>query len=208
MKIIDISPLIDENSAVWPGDTPFSRDINCDFANGDNLRLSSFTTTTHIGAHTDAPSHYLQAGDSIADVDLSRYYGECQVIEVEVAPGCRLQPSDLSSEITAKRVLFKTGSCSDRTTFNKDFNSLSVELIEHLQQLQVLLVGIDTPSVDPFTSKKLEAHNKIATTEMAILEGIELRHVEPGIYTLCAMPLKIAHSDSSPVRAVLLDEKS
>lgn len=208
MKIIDISPLIDEHLAVWPGDVAFSREISCDVKQGDNFGLSSFTTTTHLGAHTDAPNHYLADGVGIDAVNLEKYYGDCQVICVDVAAGCRIQKSDLKTAISAPRVLLRTDSFTDRTKFNTDFNSLSVELVAYLQEMEVILVGIDTPSVDAYDCKELLAHHQISTTNMAILEGIDLTKVAEGNYTLCALPLKIANSDSSPVRAVLLDPNS
>jgi arylformamidase len=65
-------------------------------------------------------------------------------------------------------------------------------------------VGIDTPSIDPFASKKLEAHQAVLRHNLAILEGLVLSDVEPGLYTLVALPLKLAQADASPVRAVLL----
>jgi arylformamidase len=208
MKIIDISPLIDEHLAVWPGDVEFSREVSCDVKQGDHFGLSSFTTTTHLGAHTDAPNHYLADGEGIESVDLEKYYGDCQVVSVDVAAGCRIEKSDLKTEITSTRVLLRTDSFPDCTTFNTDFNALSVGLVSHLQDMGVILVGIDTPSVDVYACKELLAHHQISTTNMAILEGIDLREVADGNYTLCALPLKIAHSDSSPVRAVLLDSNS
>ncbi|MBC8371903.1 MAG: cyclase family protein [Planctomycetes bacterium] len=208
MKIIDISPLIDEHLAVWPGDVSFTREISCALSQGDNFGLSSFNTTTHLGAHTDAPNHYSAGGSGIDQVDLNKYYGECQVISVNVARSKRIQCADIKVKITARRVLLRTNSAPDRTVFNTDFNSLSVELLSFLQQQHVELIGIDTPSVDAFECKQLLAHNQIARTDMAILEGIDLSQVEDGKYILCALPLKIAHSDSSPVRAVLLDPNS
>ncbi len=207
MKIIDISPLIDEDLAVWPGDVPFSREVSCDINADDNIGLSSIRATTHLGAHTDAPNHYSAAGSGIDEVDLNKYYGACQVVSVAVKPGARIEVADVQCEINQPRVLFRTSSNNERTVFNTSFNSLSVELVEFLQQRQVLLVGIDTPSVDPFDCKQLLAHQQIAHSQMAILEGIDLRAATDGEYTLCALPLKIAHSDSSPVRAVLLESK-
>jgi arylformamidase len=65
-------------------------------------------------------------------------------------------------------------------------------------------VGIDTPSVDPMTSKALEAHNAVADHDMAVLEGVVLDAVPPGLYTLVALPLRIEGADASPVRAVLV----
>jgi arylformamidase len=67
----------------------------------------------------------------------------------------------------------------------------------------VRLIGIDTPSVDLFTSKDLPAHQRFLANDMAILEGLVLHEVPPGRYELIALPLKLAGFDASPVRAVL-----
>ena len=56
-KIYDISPEVSAETAVFPGDTVFSRRVLMDCKKGDNIGLSAFTTTPHIGAHTDAPNH-------------------------------------------------------------------------------------------------------------------------------------------------------
>lgn len=204
MKILDISPQVSPSIAVWPGDVPFSRDVALDMRTGDNLTLSAMTATLHLGAHTDAPSHYLTEGDDIASRPLERYYGPAQVIEVHVDGGARIVPGDLRSPVTAPRVLLKTGTYSDPDTFNEDFAALSPELVEHLADHGVVLVGIDTPSVDLFSDKRLLSHNAIARHDMAILEGVVLSHIDPGLYTLIALPLPLAGCDASPVRAALV----
>ena len=205
MEYIDISPLITPKIAVFPGDTAFSRNILLDFSLGHNLILSSINSTVHLGAHTDAPNHYHPDGEDIASRDLNYYLGECQVITVNVAKKARIFPNDIKKiDIRAKRVLFKTNSFPDPNHWNDDFNSLSPELINYLVNLDVILVGIDTPSVDPSDSKGLETHNAIFNNNLAILEGIVLDKVEDGIYTLIALPLRIEKADASPVRAILL----
>ena len=65
------------------------------------------------------------------------------------------------------------------------------------------LIGVDTPSLDPQTSKTMDAHLAVAKHGMAILESLVLDAVPFGAYELIALPLKIAGADSSPVRAVL-----
>ncbi len=211
MNIIDISPLISSNIDVWPGDIGYRRDLALDMQRGDHLTLSSIQSTLHVGAHADAPNHYHKDGCDIAERDLQLYFGECQVIEVNIARGERVQPNHLHSalnksggDLQAPRVLFKTSSFPDHENWNSDFNSLSPELIEELAANGVRLVGLDTPSIDPQDAKILHAHHAVAKNDMAILEGLVLAHVQPGAYTLCALPLKIADADASPVRAVLL----
>ncbi len=205
MKIHDLSPLISPRLGVWPGDVPFSRSVALSMAEGANLDLSSMTATLHLGTHADAPSHYAADGAGMEAVDLAPYYGPCQVVRVAVGRGERVMPSHLHDEIRAPRVLFHTGTFPDPESWNTDFASLSPEVIEHLHQRGVVLVGLDTPSVDPFDSKALEAHQALARTGMRNLEGLVLDQVSEGIYTLVALPLRLANADASPVRAVLIE---
>lgn len=205
MRIHDISPLISSRLAVWPGDVPFSRSVAVSMAEGANLDLSSMTATLHLGAHADAPSHYAADGAGMGAVDLAPYFGSCQVLRVRVERGERILPHHLMTDIAAPRVLFHTGTFPDPEAWNTDFASLSPELIEHLHARGVLLVGIDTPSVDPFESKALESHQALARTGTRNLEGLVLEAVSEGIYTLAALPLKIEGADGSPVRAVLVE---
>lgn len=205
MQIFDISPEISEETAVYPGDEPFRRTVTRSFEEGANYRLSFIHGTIHIGAHVDAPSHYNAEGAAISDRGLHYYLGRCQVISVTLPRGRRVMPADIANVgIEAPRVLFRTGSCPDRTRWSRDYNSLSPELIKDLAGRGVILVGIDTPSVDPDDSKALETHNAIFEHDMANLEGVVLDGVSDGLYTLVALPLKIRGADGSPVRAVLM----
>lgn len=202
--LIDISPVVDASIGVWPGDTPFARNVNVDLGAGANLTLSDIRTTLHVGAHSDAPSHYLASGEDIASRSLEYFVGRCNVLRVAVGRGERIMPRHIDGKtIDAPRVLFCTGTFPDPYDWNDDFASLSPELIDELHGRGVILVGIDTPSVDPFASKLLEAHQALAGYDMSNLEGLVLDHVVEGAYELLALPLKIRGGDASPVRAVL-----
>ncbi|MHC4858952.1 MAG: cyclase family protein, partial [Planctomycetota bacterium] len=117
-RIIDISPVVSERTAVWPGDVEFRRRISMSQESGDNIDLSAITTTVHVGAHADAPSHYAPGGAAMAEVPLDPYFGPCQVIEADVGRGARILPEDLRSEVTAPRVLLRTGTFPDPEEFN------------------------------------------------------------------------------------------
>jgi arylformamidase len=204
-EILDITPIVNSQMAVFPGDTSFKEDFVMDMHKGHNLTLSSIKTTVHLGAHTDAPNHYSIDGVGIEARSLDYYFGKCQVIEVSLPRGSRIKMADLKNQsIKAQRVLFKTLSFPDPYKWNGDFVSLSKELVEYLASQKVKLVGIDTPSIDLADDKILESHQAVARNDMGILEGIVLDHVKPGLYDLIALPLKIQGADASPVRAVLL----
>lgn len=202
--LIDISPIIDSTIAVWPGDTPFAQTMNLEMASGANLTLSDIRTTLHVGAHTDATSHYSPGGEDIASRALHFYVGPCDVLHVRVPRGARIVPDQIASKaIQSPRVLLRTGTFPDPRRWNDDFAALSPELIDFLHDRGVILVGIDTPSVDPFDSKALESHQALARHGMANLEGLVLDGVDEGRYELIALPLRIRGGDASPVRAVL-----
>jgi len=206
-RILDISPLVSPKTAVFPGDVPYTREVALDFAHGHNLLLSSVKTTVHIGAHCDAPNHYHPGGAAIDARPLHYYLGECEVMRVALARGERILPEHLGGRVPrAPRVLFHTGSFPDPEAWNGDFVSLSAPLVEWLAERGVVLVGIDTPSVDLADDKVLLAHQAIFARDMAVLEGIVLDHVPEGLYTLVALPLKLDGADASPVRAVLVDD--
>ena len=203
-RLIDISPPLSAHTAVWPGDVDFSRSVSLSMAAGGNFDLSSITTTLHVGSHADAPSHYRAGASAIDAVSLDPYYGPAQVVRVAVARGARILPPDLPEDIRAPRVLFRTDTFPDPRIFNEDFASLSPDLVSYLAARRVVLVGIDTPSVDPFASKALESHQALADRGILNIEGLVLSHVAPGDYTLIALPLRIEGADASPVRAVLV----
>lgn len=202
--LIDISPLISPRIGVWPGDTPFDREMVMSFEQGQNLDLSTIRSTLHLGAHADAPNHYHATGIGIGERSLDFYYGPCQVITADISRGERIFPKDLQGEIHSPRVLIKTGTFPDPDNWVEDFAACSATLIDHLHGQGCRLVGIDTPSVDPQEDKELESHQAIAGHDMAILEGLVLAEVPDGPYTLCAFPLRLENADASPVRAVLI----
>lgn len=203
MKIIDISPEISEKIAVWPGDTPLRREVLCDIQAGSNIDLSSFHGTVHIGAHADAPRHYSKAGVTIEAVELDPYIGLCYVHSVDNKR--LITPEDCRTPISlgAKRVLFRTETFPDPHAFNKDFCAFTPDALESLGKSGVTLVGIDTPSVDPFDSKLLPAHQILLKYNMRNLEGLVLSEARDGFYELIALPLALKGFDASPVRAVL-----
>ncbi len=209
---VDVSPVLSEEIAVWPGDTEFRRKLMTEpggqgSAGGPSwdLLVSSISTTLHVGAHADAPNHFVRGAGGIDQAPLGPYRGVCQVVHLDKPRGSLIGPEDLAAvNLTAPRLLFKTGSYPDPQRFNSDFVAFSPELIEWLEARDVVLIGIDTPSIDPFSSKTLPTHHATRRGRgIAILEGLDLSRVPPGQYELVALPLRLANADASPVRATL-----
>jgi arylformamidase len=189
--------------AVWPGDTPVQRDVLLDMKYGDNLTLSTLRSTVHAGSHADAPSHYGVDAPSIEGVPLERFMGSCQVMRVTARPNARFTYADLAGEVTEERILLQTNTYPNPETFHEDFGGLDPTLVDDLANRSVRLIGVDTPSVDLFSSKDLPAHRACLRHDILILEGLVLEGVPEGVYELIALPLRLAGFDASPVRAIL-----
>jgi arylformamidase len=201
--LYDLSPTIRPETPVWPGDTPFQSRLSWSIADGASVNLSAITTTPHLGSHADAPFHTEPRGEGMAEMPLDRYLGPCRVLRVPPQPLIEprhLEGIDLSNP---RRLLFKSESVRDRRSFPERFTALSPEAAAFLAEKGILLVGMDTPSVDPFDSKTLDAHHALFRGGVAILEGLVLDGVPEGVYELIALPLRLAGLDASPVRAVL-----
>ena len=202
-ELIDISPMLATGIPVWPGDTPLSREVLCEISTGASVTLSALRTTVHLGSHVDGANHYADGAPGVEQRPLFHFVGHAQVIDAPAAAGTRVGVKDLRQEVRTPRVLLKTGTFPDAMKWREDFAGLSVELVEHLASRGVHTVGVDTPSVDLFSSKDLPAHKAIYRHDVSIIEGLVLRDVKAGEYELIALPLKLQGFDGSPVRAVL-----
>ena len=67
--LIDITTILNQNIKVYPGDPEFK--INRIFTvEKDGFNLCSLSLGTHTGTHIDAPLHFFNTKESIADLDL------------------------------------------------------------------------------------------------------------------------------------------
>lgn len=211
MRLYDITPPVAPGIPVWPGDTPYRAELSWAIERGAPVNVSAVTTTPHLGAHADAPFHVDDGGATVDRLPLEPFLGPCRVVEVPPEPLIRpehLMESGRAVDLAdPPRLLLKTGSVpppgGDAPRFPEAFSALSPELARALGEAGALLVGLDTPSVDPFDSKDLPAHHALVAGGVVNLEGLALAEVPPGIYELVALPLRLVGLDASPVRAVL-----
>jgi arylformamidase len=202
-KIWDISQRLRPALPVWPGDTPFTMRPRWVHGAGSPVNVASFALSTHSGAHADAPLHYDPAGAAIDQVALEPYLGPVRVVDAR-GQGAAITASFVEEHWRpgVSRMLFRTFDRFPADHWPEHFTVVSAGAIAALAARQVMLIGIDSPSLDPQTSKTMDAHLAMPS-DMRILEGLVLDHVPPGDYELIALPLALAGLDASPVRAVL-----
>jgi len=203
MKLWDISPPIATDSPVFPGDTAYSQQWTAQIGPACPVNLSAITMSPHIGAHADAPLHYGPGASTIGELPLEPYLGPCRVVHA-LDCGPLVRPSDLEpfAENLPPRVLVRTCARAP-TAWSPEFSAFAPEAIGWLAARGVLLIGIDSPSVDPAISKSLDSHAALLAHDMRVLENLVLDDVPAGDYELIALPVKLVSADASPVRAVL-----
>ena len=207
MRIHDISRALSAQTAPWPGDQPFALHWSLRMSDGESVNLTWYESSPHVGTHTDAPLHVKDGGASVESADLSAYLGPARVIDAPPRADGRIGPESLEGidVASAPRLLFKTGTDPDPAQWPGTFAALARETCAIAAERGAVLVGIDTPSVDPADSTTLEAHHALLAGGLHWLENLDLSGVEPGVYELCALPLKIVGACASPVRAVLIE---
>jgi arylformamidase len=202
-RLWDISAPVRAGSPVFPGDVPYAQVWNARIGPGCPVNVATLTLSPHTGAHADAPLHYDDAGAAIGEVALEPYLGRCRVIHA-IGRGPLVRWSDIEHALAGlpPRVLVRTDA-KQPVGWDANLAAFAPETVEHLADLGVQLIGIDTASIDPADSKALPSHQVIRRRGLRVLENLQLDDVPEGDYELIALPLKLTTADASPVRAVL-----
>jgi arylformamidase len=204
MDLWDISPPVDAGAPVFPGDTAYTQDWSARIGPGCPVNVSRITLSPHVGAHADAPLHYDDDGAPIGAVPLEPYLGPCRVIHA-IGAGPLITMKHLQHALAdlPPRVLVRTYAKAPIHRFDDQLAAYAPETVEQLAGLGVMLIGIDTASIDPPASKELPSHQVIRRRGLRVLENLWLDAVAEGDYELIALPLKLTTACASPVRAIL-----
>ena len=203
-RIWDISSPLHPGSPVFPGDTPFRQEWTATIAPGCPVNVSALTLSPHVGSHADAPLHYDAQGEPVGALDLVPYLGPCRVIHaIGCGPLIEWQHLAHAVQDLPSRLLVRTYERMPVDRWDAGLAAFAPKTLERLADLGVLLVGIDTASIDPADSKTLPSHQLIRQRGLRVLENLVLDAVPEGDYELIALPLKLMLADASPVRAIL-----
>lgn len=188
MRLLDITREL-TTAPVFPGDPMPELKPLCRIAYGDVCNTTAISACLHNGTHMDAPLHFVEEGEDIASLSLSRCVGECSVIE-------------LSGPITGQQLERILPRLRDKVLI-KGAVEITQSAAFVLTDNGVTLLGVEAQSV---ASEQIAAvHRQLLGSGMVLLEGLDLSKVEEGTYFLFAAPLKIGGADGAPVRAVLVE---
>jgi len=204
MKLIDVTVPLDAHLASYPGNTPFSLEAIKRIARGDSSNVSSIHMSAHCGTHVDAPRHFFDNGGDADGLSLDMLIGRTRVIEItsRTIAAEDLARLDLSEDV---RVLIKTSNSRlwGDPEFHKEYVGVSESGAKHLVEHGLKVVGVDYLSVEQFRFPGAPAHHILLGGGVIVIEGLNLRDVEPGVYDMYCLPLRVVDSDGAPARVVL-----
>ena len=206
-KMIDISVPIFTGMAYYPGDPGAEVSASRSIANGNIANINKLCMGSHTGTHVDAPQHFVDGGETVDRLPLDVLIGPALVVDVDAAEAAisRLDLERAGIE-GMDRLLLKTRNSMlwELPGFESDYVALDDSAADYLVEMGIRLVGIDYLSVERFKSKSFHVHHSLLGAGVILLEGIDLTGVDPGVYDLVCLPLKVRDGDGAPARAVLI----
>jgi arylformamidase len=203
---LDISAPVSPSMPTFEGDPPVDFELAKSLARGDVCNLTRIDMGAHSGTHIDAPIHFVAGGSGSEAISLDAVIGPAWVVDARDQPGA-ITADDLARLTIPReetRILFRTPNSRlwEVPGFQTSFVGLDVSAAEALVARRTTLVGIDYLSIAPF-GDPTPTHRALLSAGVVVLEGLDLRAVEPGPYELVCLPLRIVGSDGAPARALL-----
>jgi arylformamidase len=204
---IDVTVPVRQGMVQWPDNPAVSLESRETVAApGIVCRLSKLTFGVHTGTHVDAPNHFGVPGGGVDRLPLGAFLGPARVVGLSARTRtigrAEMEGLDLRA---GERVLFKTSNsarCWDTDNFVPDYVYVTSEGARVAAARRIQTVGVDYLSAGGGHDGP-ETHRVLLEAGVCILEGLDLRRIEPGEYELLALPMLIAGSDGAPTRVLL-----
>jgi len=231
--LVDLTHPYNQDTIYWP--TSPSRFELKQLAFGETpggwfYSANTLCTPEHGGTHFDAPIHFSAAGSAVHAVPLERLMAPAVLIDVSAKasadPNYRLTVADVAAfearhgAIDAGTIVLLRTGWSERWTDVKDylgddtpgdasrlsFPSYGADAARLLvEQRGVVLLGVDTASIDYGPSEDFPVHRIAAARDVGGLENLTgLAQLPPTGFTILALPMMIEGGSGAPVRAVAL----
>ena len=202
--IYDISMEINPNIQTYKRDkskSPVFKQTGSFEKNG--VYETTLTIGLHTGTHVDYPLHMIENGKSSDSEVLENLIGPAKVFDLthvndsigyDDIKNLEIQENDF--------VLFKTRN-SFEEEFNFEFIFVNESAANYLVKQKVRGVGIDSLGIER-SQKGHPTHKILLLNDSVIIEGLRLKAVDEGEYNLYCLPLKIANTEASLARVILI----
>lgn len=220
IRIVDLTHAVAKDIPTWDGSCGFHLKNRVDYDQG--VRAQDISLQAGIGTHMDAPAHFFQGTEDIADLPLSNLMVPVVVIDVSdradkeysisvedihrfeqvhgrIKEGCCVLAYTGWSERWSDSSKYRN---VDPSTGIMQFPTWSPEAAQLLLERNVVGIGIDTLSPDKEASD-FPVHKVMLKAKKYIIENVAHADKLPatGAYIM-AMPLKLVGATESPIRLV------
>ena len=204
---IDVSIPLGRSTPIFEGDPTFHLEPAFTIAGGAVCNVSRLDMGVHTGTHLDAPVHFIDGAPVSESIPLEAGIGPAWVVDATALDGAAIRAEDLASLVLpaeATRILFKTRNSElwAAPGFQTSFIGLDAGAAAALAARGPRLVGIDYLSIAPF-GDPIGTHQALLSAEVVVLEGVDLRGVEPGPVDLLCLPIRLLGSDGVPARVLV-----
>lgn len=224
-KLIDLTHSLHSNIANWDIDCGFQTHTIIDYSDcstSTKFRVQSIESKCGIGTHIDAPSHCIQNGKNVDEIELTQLIVPCVVIDlsnkIEV-DNYIITVDDIISFENVNGVICDNSFVIIRTGWDVHwdnpekyrngliFPSVNVDAARYLIDRNIAGLGVDTLSPDTFDSG-FPTHKTILGANRYIVENIANSSLMPpiGSYVII-LPIKIKGGTEAPARLVGLISK-
>lgn len=205
MKFYDVSMTITKDMQVYKN-IEAKKPIFENASNFDNG--SSYETilkfNLHTGTHMDFPLHMIKNGETSDTLDLNKLITKVKVYDLTYLNDSIKDVDLFDLDIQEDDfVLFKT-----RNSFEEFFNFQFVYIHEsasiYLAKKKIKGIGVDGLGVER-DQVGHPTHKHLMHANVTIIEGLRLKEIEPKIYDMYALPIKIEHVDALPLSVILVE---
>lgn len=210
MKIIDISWPITKATTGYKDRSIVVIDELKTF-NRDGVRETSIHISSHTGTHVDAPSHFIKEGKAIDELSLDRLIGDCTVLDMttcaeRITRDCLMVHDNKIVEGSIILLRTTNSDISPTDKFSPHFVYLEVSGALYLAEKKIKAVGIDYLGIE-HSQPGHPTHETLMHSDIAIIEGLRLGHVQSGNYLFFCLPLYTIGLEAAPARAILIKQK-
>ncbi|NPV54946.1 MAG: cyclase family protein [Firmicutes bacterium] len=209
-RVVDLSVM------VVPGQEKRRMEIRRKTIEADDTYMFEIDTMSHIGTHVEAPSHFVAEWKDVTDLDVTHYMGRAAVVDIDF-PDYHQPITPAVFEAAIGDVIGETEVVLLRNLARKrpepsvpaERHYLTLEAAKWLVDKKVKMFGFDTSfCTGDGKGAAREAHDVLLSKDVLLIEVLgNMNELRKKQCYFIALPLKIKGLDSSPVRAIAIEER-
>ena len=208
IDIIDLTRRLEDSMAVFSGHPPVSITRHLT-AGKDGRNVEKISMGGHTGTHVDVPYHFIDKGFSSENISLPSICGAVVLVNIAFKDGKPITVKDIQGKKekikTLKKLVVHAHWQQTGQSYYKDYPTLSADACEWLCDLNIEMLGMDTPSPGPFGQKGDEIHKRLLRENIYIIEGLtNLDRIKEDTFLLVCLPLSIKAMGGVPCRAIAI----